>query len=65
MDDLLDEIQTQLLARATALRDANMKKLDTEDDFRAYFADERRAASPHALGRQQRTTRTACPRSSR
>jgi prolyl-tRNA synthetase len=39
VNDLLDEIQTQLLARATALRDANTRKLDTEADFRAYFAD--------------------------
>lgn len=40
VDDLLDEIQTQLLARATALRDTNTHKLDTEADFRAYFADD-------------------------
>jgi prolyl-tRNA synthetase len=39
VDDLLDEIQTGLLARATALRDANMRKLETEAEFREYFAD--------------------------
>jgi prolyl-tRNA synthetase len=40
VDDLLDEIQSGLLARATALRDGNTKKLGTEAEFRAYFADD-------------------------
>jgi prolyl-tRNA synthetase len=40
VDDLLDEIQTGLLARATALRDANTKRLESEADFRSYFADD-------------------------
>jgi prolyl-tRNA synthetase len=35
--DILDQIQSVLLERATALRDANMKKLDTEAEFRAFF----------------------------
>jgi len=36
----LQDIQDALLARATALRDANMKKLDTLEEFKAFFADE-------------------------
>lgn len=35
--DILDQIQSALLERATALRDANMKKLETEAEFRAFF----------------------------
>lgn len=40
VDDLLDEIQTQILARAIALRDANMTRLTSEAEFRAYFAED-------------------------
>ena len=40
VQERLDDIQTALLARATALRDANMKKLDTLDEFKAFFADD-------------------------
>ena len=36
---LLEEIQANLLARATAFRDANMVRMDTEAEFRAFFAD--------------------------
>jgi prolyl-tRNA synthetase len=39
VDDILDDIQTKLLERATALRDANTKPLETEAEFRAFFAD--------------------------
>ena len=39
VDDILDDIQTKLLERATALRDANTKSLETEAEFRAFFAD--------------------------
>jgi prolyl-tRNA synthetase len=37
--DLLQEIQDALLKRATDLRDANMKKLETMDEFKAFFAE--------------------------
>lgn len=40
VDDLLDDIQTQILARATAMRDANMTRLGSEAEFRAYFAED-------------------------
>ena len=33
----LEEIQSALLARATALRDANTVKIDTKEDFYAFF----------------------------
>lgn len=36
----LQEIQDALLVRATALRDANMKKLDTMEEFKAFFAED-------------------------
>ncbi|MFZ4767762.1 MAG: proline--tRNA ligase [Roseimicrobium sp.] len=39
VDDLLDDIQTKLLERATQLRDANMHKLETEAEFREFFAE--------------------------
>lgn len=35
--DLLEEIQANLLARATALRDEHTKKLNTLDEFREFF----------------------------
>ena len=35
--DMLEEIQANLLARATALRDEHTKKLDTLDEFKAFF----------------------------
>ena len=35
--DRLQEIQDALLARATALRDENMKKMDTLEEFQAFF----------------------------
>ncbi len=38
--DILADLQTQLLTRATAMRDANMKKLETEAEFRAFFAED-------------------------
>jgi prolyl-tRNA synthetase len=38
VEDILDEIQTSLLKRATALRDENMKRLETEEEFRAFFS---------------------------
>ena len=34
---LLEEIQSALLARATALRDANTVRIDTKEDFYAFF----------------------------
>jgi prolyl-tRNA synthetase len=37
--DLLQEIQDALLKRATDLRDANMKKLETMEEFKAFFAE--------------------------
>jgi len=37
---MLTEIQDTLLARATAFRDANMVRLDSEADLRAFFADQ-------------------------
>jgi prolyl-tRNA synthetase len=37
--DLLHEIQDALLKRATELRDSNMKKMDTLDEFKAFFAE--------------------------
>ncbi len=36
----LQEIQDAILQRASALRDANMKKLDTLEEFTAFFADD-------------------------
>ncbi len=39
-DDILTEIQNELLQRATALRNAHTKKLETEADFRAFFTPE-------------------------
>ncbi len=35
--DLLEEIQANLLARATALRDEHTRKLETLDEFKAFF----------------------------
>ncbi len=35
--EILQEIQDNLLARATALRDAHSKKLESLDEFRAFF----------------------------
>ena len=35
--DMLEEIQANLLTRATALRDEHTKKLDTLDEFKAFF----------------------------
>ena len=35
--DLLHQIQNELLQRATALRDAHSQRLNTEEEFRAYF----------------------------
>ena len=40
VNDILDEIQSGLLSRATAMRDANMHKLETEEEFRAFFAED-------------------------
>jgi prolyl-tRNA synthetase len=40
VQERLADIQQALLDRATTMRDANMKKLDTFDEFKAYFADE-------------------------
>jgi prolyl-tRNA synthetase len=37
--DLLQEIQDALLKRATDLRNANMKKLETMDEFKDFFAE--------------------------
>ena len=37
--ELLNEIQDALLKRATELRDSNMKKMDTLDEFKAFFAE--------------------------
>jgi prolyl-tRNA synthetase len=37
--EMLQEIQDALLTRATELRDSNMKKMDTLDEFKAFFAD--------------------------
>ncbi len=37
--DLLQEIQDALLKRATDLRNANMKKLESMDEFKAFFAE--------------------------
>jgi len=34
---ILDEIQATLLARATAFRDENTKKIDSKEEFYAYF----------------------------
>ncbi len=34
---ILDEIQQVLLERATAFRDANLRKIDSKDEFYAYF----------------------------
>lgn len=36
--DILEDIQNTLLKRAIALRDANMPKLNSEAEFRAFFA---------------------------
>ncbi len=38
--DILEDIQSQLLARAIALREAHTKRLDTEAEFRAFFTPE-------------------------
>jgi prolyl-tRNA synthetase len=35
--DLLDAIQANLLARATAFRDANTRKIDSKEEFYAFF----------------------------
>jgi prolyl-tRNA synthetase len=35
--ETLDDIQSNLLARATTFRDANMKKIDSLDEFRSFF----------------------------
>jgi prolyl-tRNA synthetase len=40
VQERLADIQQALLDRATTLRDANMKKLDTLDEFKAFFADD-------------------------
>ncbi|RBP43762.1 prolyl-tRNA synthetase [Roseimicrobium gellanilyticum] len=40
VEEILDSIQTTLLQRATALRDANTKKLETEAEFREYFKED-------------------------
>ena len=48
MTDILEEIQANLLARATALRDEHTKKLDSLDEFKAFFGpaeDEKGVAS--------------------
>jgi prolyl-tRNA synthetase len=37
--ELLHEIQDALLKRATELRDSNMKKMDSLDEFKAFFAE--------------------------
>ena len=42
---LLEEIQAGLLAKATAFRDAHMVRIDSADDFRAFFADKAAAES--------------------
>ncbi len=38
--DILDDIQNALLERATKLRNENTKRLETEAEFRAFFADD-------------------------
>ncbi len=38
--DILDDIQNSLLERATRLRDDNTKRLNSEAEFRAFFADD-------------------------
>jgi len=45
----LQEIQDALLARATAFRDENTKRIDTRDDFYAYFTP-RNADKPEIHG---------------
>jgi prolyl-tRNA synthetase len=42
---LLEEIQAGLLAKATAFRDAHMVRIDSAEDFRAFFADKAAGAS--------------------
>jgi prolyl-tRNA synthetase len=37
VEDMLADIQKQLLARATALRDEHTRRLETEEEFRAFF----------------------------
>jgi prolyl-tRNA synthetase len=37
LPSLLEEIQSELLARATQLRDDNMKKIDSLEDFKKFF----------------------------
>ena len=37
--DILDDIQNMLLDRATKMRDDNTKRLNSEDEFRAFFAE--------------------------
>lgn len=45
----LQEIQDALLSRATALRDANTKRMDTVEEFKAYFAEGSGATGGFAL----------------
>ncbi|MBX7208418.1 MAG: proline--tRNA ligase [Verrucomicrobiaceae bacterium] len=45
--DLLEDIQEKLLERATALRDEHTKRLDTLDEFKAFFgADDDEKGAP-------------------
>lgn len=42
-EDILADIQSELLRRATELRDSHTRKIDTEEEFRAFFTPENEA----------------------
>jgi prolyl-tRNA synthetase len=46
---MLEEIQSTLLQRATEFRDANMVKIDTQDEFYKFFTPQN-AAKPEIHG---------------
>jgi len=48
--DILEDIQTVLLTRATELRDQNMKRLDTEAEFREFFAGDNDSGGADGTG---------------
>ena len=49
VEETLEEIQATILARATALRDQHTKRLETFDEFKAFFTPEN-ADKPEAHG---------------
>ena len=48
--DLLDEMQNDLLEKATAFRDAHLVKIDTEKEFYSFFKSDKGFAFAHWSG---------------